>query len=411
MNFQLNLCSLIRIVSVATLSITLGTAATRAESISNFSVFGGHSVVLTGIASATQTAVGSNHDIHSSASGTFQSFSGGGSFDSANAGPTVSGDVIFNGDVYIGALSSVGGNVNAGGDANLGTNVAGNVLAGGNVLATANITGDIDAGGNVLVKGLSTVTGNVLSNGDVTVSSTVNGNVNYGIGHLLTVAFGAHVNGSTTSSPITVTPQSFSTVPLPAAHTFATGNSNITMATFATQTLAPGSYNNLTMAGSNTLNLSAGNYYFNNITMNGSFLNLNLNTTGGPINIFVTDSTALHDVTTTVNGVGYQNVSQAAISQVYFETHGSLSVDFSHMIGTFYAPYGDINIASLSSFTGDVYAGHDVIADFPNFYSGPVSPTLGVPEPASFVIALVGVGLVAPSMWNRYRRGRKATQC
>ncbi|HZZ82330.1 MAG TPA: polymer-forming cytoskeletal protein, partial [Gemmataceae bacterium] len=346
--------------------------------------------------------------IHSSASGTFQSFSGGGSLDNANAGPTISGDVTFNGDVYIGALSSVGGNVNAGGDANLGTNVAGNVVAAGNATVSANIAGNIEAGGNVSVNGLSTVTGNVLSNGDVTVNSTVDGNVNYGVGHSLTVAFGAHVNGSTTSAPASVTPAVFSTVPLPAAHSFTTGSTNVTMPTFATQTLAPGSYNNLTMAGSNTLNLSAGNYYFTNITMNGSFLTLNLNTTGGPINIFVTDSTALHDVTTNINGVGYQNVGPTAIGQVYFETHGSLSVDFSNLVGTFYAPFGDINIKSLSSFTGNVYAGHDVVADFPTFYSGPVSPTLGVPEPASLAIALACVSLLVPGSWKHLHRGRKS---
>jgi hypothetical protein len=100
--------------------------------------------------------------------------------------------LTFNGDVYIGSLSSAVGNVNAGGDATLGTNVSGNVVVGGNVIETANVTGNLDAGGNVFVNGLSTVTGNVLSNGDVTVKSTVDGNVNYGVSRLLTVHWGAH---------------------------------------------------------------------------------------------------------------------------------------------------------------------------------------------------------------------------
>ncbi len=397
MIFSVNIRPIFRIAVGLSLIIASPAGSLHAESISNFNVFGGHSVVLSGIINSSQTPtgpIGSNNDIHSSTSGNFQSFSGGGSFDSANAGPTVTGDVTFNGDVYIGALSSVGGNVNAGGDANLGTNVSGNVVAAGNVTATANIANNLEAGGNVFVNGLSTVTGNVLSNGDVTVNITVDGNVNYGVGRLLTVAFGGHVGGSTTSAAVAVTPATFSTVPLPAAHSFTAGGVNVTMPTFATQTLSPGSYGNLTMAGSNTLNLSAGNYYFSSFTMTGSFLNLDLNTSGGPINIYVTNSTALHDATTNVNGVSYQNVGSSAIGQIYFETHGSLSVDFSHMVGTFYAPFGDINIQSLSSFTGNVYAGHDVVADFPTFMSGPVSPTLGVPEPAGFVMALAGTGLL-----------------
>ena len=186
-----------------------------------------------------------------------------------------------------------------------------------------------------------------------------------------------------------MTPPSFTTLALPAAHSFSSGGTSFLLNTFAAQTLSPGSYGELVMIGSNTVNLSSGNYYFDDIRTIGSFATFNFDTTHGPINIFVTGAVFMKSATMNLNGVSYSSVAPGDAGQIYWETHDNLYVQFASLLGTYYAPFGDLEIMSLSQANGELIAGHDIITDGGTFVFGaPSTSMLLVPEPSGYSLGL-----------------------
>ncbi len=344
-----------RLVGGIVIALALAIPA-AADSISSYNIFAGHSIVGVGSVNAPGEVVGSNGDLFLSGVTAASVHSGGSIFDDFNA-VTTTGDVTIDGNAQMTFFGSIGGNVNVGQSATLTANVAGNILAGGNVTTSGNTTGSIFAGGSISATGT--------------------------------------VGGST--HPFTaVSPPSFTTVALPSAHTFSSGGTSFTLPTFATQTLAPGSYGELLMIGSNTINLSAGNYFFSDIRMTGSFVTFNFDTTHGPINIFVSGPVDLVSASMNLNGVASGSVSSAAAAQVYWETHDNFHTEFTNLLGTVYAPFGDIQLFKLSQVNGNVIAGNDIITDGGTFAPGAQSTSLLLPEPSGLTLGCLAMaGLVA----------------
>jgi hypothetical protein len=264
---------------------------------------------------------------------------------------------------------------------------------------------------HVQVDGASTVNGTIVS-GDsfqaansVTVTGTITNP-------------GAFTTGSNFNNPggrIVAMPD----LPtLPAATVFSSGGAHYTLNGTATGnslgnsvtlTLAPGSYGVVRVGGTSTLNLSSGDYYFDKIwTTNSPTLNLDLS--GGAINIYVTDQVLFG------NNVKVNLVNGGSPSDVYMEVH-ALGTAFnaaggSDWIGTVYAPYGSIAFGAGSGtglVQGAFYAGGEIEVkhgiSFDYTPPPPViveSPDVAVPEPAT---ALLGVMGLAGALAMSRRRG------
>ncbi len=353
------------IVVLTTLAL-LGFAAPRAalgeDTVESYSVFAGNSIDASGSITSNGSALGSNHDMFLSGANV-QTVRLGGMLYNTFGGITATGDVVVDGDAVYNFFGSVGGNLNVGGNLTTTANVAGNIIAGGSVSTSGNTSGSIFAGAGI------------------TSSGTVGG-----------AAFPF-------SHP---TPESFTPLAMPPAHTFASGGANLLMPTFANQTLSPGSYGELLFDGSNTVNLSSGNYYFDSIHSLGSFVTFNFDTTHGPVNIFVTGDIFLTSATMNLNGVSFSSIDPANAGQVYWETHGDLSATFTSLLGTVYSPYGDIDLEKLSNGLGNLVAGHDFITDGGTFNFGRASSA--IPEPSSMVLALCAVGCAALAQRRLWRQ-------
>jgi hypothetical protein len=389
--------------------------AARAGFANEYAVFGNRSLTFAGFAKVAGGPAGSNGDvIHQAGSGHFDSLRGGGSLNPApptawNARQNVAGDVVFNNNVNINQLSTVNGSVSAGGYANVAT-VLGGVVANGPVsVSIYNDIGAITSGANVTLSNGVNVAGNVGANGDVSAGLSVN------IGGTVTLtgsytqgsfsSNGGVVNGSVNPQPKTYTP-----VALPPATTFTSGGQNVTLNTFNDVTLAPGKYGALSLAGSTDLHLTGGDYYFVSIASTGTFFDLHLDLTHGPINVFVTGDVDFRRIRPIVNGGDYKLVDPALAGGVYLESHGNISMT-GEFFGALYAPTGDVTTGTIGAVTGSILAGRDaIIGSATSIEDGSTTyvaseylaaAVAAVPEPTGAVtLGIVGV----ITLTSRHRR-------
>jgi hypothetical protein len=369
----------------------------------DYAVFGGHSLTFEGFAKVSGGPAGSNGDvIHQGGIGYFDSLRGGGALNPApptawNARQNVGGDVVFNGGVRFNDLSTVNGSVHSGGAATV-ASVGGNVVAGGPVSVQIynDVGGNIVSGGNVsLLTGVN-VTGNVGANGDVAVgqSAHVAGTVTL-TGNLTQGAFSSV--GGTVKGSVSPAPQAFAPVALPPATVFTSGGANVTLNTFDNVTLQPGKYGALTLGGATDLHLSGGNYYFDSISSTGTFLDLYLDLTHGPINVFVTGDVEFKRVTPHVNGGDYKVADSSLAGDVYLESHGNVTMS-GEFFGSIYSPDGDVTTGTIGAVTGSIIAGRDAVigsatnvADGTTTYVASAYLAAAVPEPSGMMIGVIGL--------------------
>ncbi len=249
-----------------------------------------------------------------------------------------------------------------------------NIFSGGAIqLANSNVvTGRLSAAsstGTVISVGSSAnIAGNIDANGSIKISGgKVSGTV-------------THPAGTTYSGPVpaggnVVGTPNLPTLPtMPAITVFpAAGTTNIA----STQTITPGSYGNITMAGNQTLTLSGtGIYVFKsiNITNSNKFVFDFKSDLTGTIKIYVFGDADLHAASASIINGGDE-------SRIYLETHGtgstspngteSFDVDnpssgqVANWVGSVWAPYAAINIGGVGSgtskYTGALWSGTQVI--------------------------------------------------
>jgi hypothetical protein len=319
--------------------------AAHAGSISDFAVFGNSGVTYDGNVSGG--LLGSNGDVTLNSFATVSGVAGGGSLSVSGGFDTINGPVSFNHDVSLGTFGVINGNVAAG--------------------------------------------------GNVTVNGTINGNVAYG-GTLNQGPFGT-INGTTTQVP-GIMP--YSPTKVPAADKFTAGGADVNVPTFASQTLAPGSYGALTLGtspfGDSTLTLTAGNYYFNSITSEGDFNNLNLDLASGAIHIFVTGDINLGGAfTTEVNGAPASGADSSLAREVLLETHGNVNgsgfFTTTTFFGTIFTPNGNISTGFDSHFIGSLVAGGSINSTSTSVEGEAYKGFAATPEPSS--LALFGLGAMS----------------
>jgi hypothetical protein len=193
-------------------------------------------------------------------------------------------------------------------------------------------TGALVTGGAVLLRDRAVVNGNVLAAGAVTKQN-------------LPV-----VNGTVTSpAAINLPPgRDLTGVTFPA-----TNQGAVTVAQGATQALAPGSYAGVTVFSGGRLTLSAGTYFMNTLDLEPQ-ARLNLDQTGGPVQIFVRTSVIDRGQIASVAGV------QGGFVLGYAGTQ-PLAIEAPFLAGTVVAPNAKVTVTSLgaNAFAGELFA-HDI---------------------------------------------------
>jgi cytoskeletal protein CcmA (bactofilin family) len=384
---------------VAGLFLTM-TSAAAAESIAAYGIFGNSGVAIGQGSTVTGGLAGSNDTVRLDPLSNFDGLAGGGELAIAPLGAvTVNGNILFNGGVATGQFTNVRGTIDSGGDVAFGPGAtSGNITATGgvNLPIGAKVIGNVLAGGNFLVGDLATVQGNVGTNGNAIVNGTVTGNLTHA-GTLTLGPFGSL--GSQNTGMVVVNPARFMPVTVPSADTFTAGGPNLTSGGSLTAPLAPGRYGSLTLAVLNDLYLTAGDYFFTSINLQGSqtihLLNLSA---GRGINIFVTgDVTEGALVDTKVNEQPFSAADAALAANVFWETLGRFTqapLGADHLFGTVFAPNDNITFGQFTQVTGAVISGAQ-ISTGPGFLLNYVPSAhflAPVPEPPA--LALLGLGVL-----------------
>jgi PEP-CTERM motif len=261
----------------------------------------------------------------------------------------------------------------------IGSTINGLVCSGHTVVGDARlgggstVNGDVRAGDDVALNNGAVVTGTVTNPGSFTMGA-----------------------GASVFNHVMGTPDLPS---LPPVTAFVAGTTDRSAGNGGTLILAPGSYGAVNLGGNATLNLSAGTYFFDSLT-SGLGLDLNLDVSGGSIRIL------------SVHNIGFggvdMSVSDGTAADIYFETHEVGDNAFragggADVLGTIYAPYGNIHIGSGSSsgsFEGYLWSGGVVYLE----HDIEGTPVLPVPEPATVTLLGVGLaGLVASQAWRKRR--------
>lgn len=309
-----------------------------------------------------------------------------------------------------GAVTVNSGFVGSGGDVAVGgsSQLKSNVYAGGN----------ISAGSSTVIKGSAVATGTV----NIGSAATLMGNLDAGAAAGVAVAIGgaSKVDGVTTHRPgttlsqgsaVTVheaigVPAAFAAPSLPLATAFSAGGVNVTKGAAATFALAPGSYGAVALGNADSVNLSAGNYFFNSLSV-GNSSSLHFDLTGGAVALFVTGDVHLGDsVTAFLNG--------GDASMVYAETAGNWIQEASGTwFGTVYGSgaASDLRFGGASTLTGAFYAARNLdIGDASVVNLLATARPLGahaVPEPSSVFLGAIGAGAIA---LTRRRQGNRVLE-
>ena len=395
--------------SVMGLGITAKGVLSSTNPLDNFAVFGNTGVTFDGF-STTIGAVGSNGDINElGASTTITSMSALGNFNGSGDFQTVTGAMDFNGNMIGGPLSSYG-SIDAGGNVSLQGNVLGNATVGGNLsLSTFNsIADNARVGGNANFSGSNTV-GNTLGvNGNVSIGSF---SKIYNLVHGGTLSVGPGTTiGSQSTGTVLVQPKVVAPVLLPAPTAFVGGGADQILPTFANVSLSPGHYGALTFNGSNQVNFTAGNYYFNSIQSIGDFTTLNFDLHSGPINIFVAGGVDLLSVAETINGVSFSAADPTLASQVYMEADGPVIFDNispangSTFFGTIYDPFSSITMGVNESVIGSLLSDQSVTLGGTNITYEPSSYVAALPVPVPEPTSIALVTFSAEVLIGRRRR-------
>ena len=201
--------------------------------------------------------------------------------------------------------------------------------------------------GGLQIKNNATIDGNIGANADVSLGNgaTINGTIMHLSGGVLDeqnpdqIVYEDEVAGA------------FYVLPQPDT-VFAAGSEEIDK----DSTLPPGSYGDVNLGSNNTLDLSAGVYYFRNITAKNKLtLNIKLDSGDGNIRIFVGSKENPQDGKVVIGNEFTVNIDGGDASNVYIETNyrsvlaepDDFAVKMGQNIvwqGMIYAPYGHVQI-------------------------------------------------------------------
>lgn len=301
----------------------------------------------------------------------------------------------LDGDVevaYGGGQSTVGGSVNASGKVNIGSGgtVSGGVFSGGdiNLLAgSAKVLGSLNAAGGVILESGTSVKQNVFAGKNVELlnsNSRVYGNVH--AGNDIYMQNNTYIDGNSWAGGsinqdklasikqlvpprIQPIPPSFcisepikNDIPL---HSFTAGDTDVKLKEQwrkpGIQTVLSGSYKDLYINGDNTVRLTGGNYYFNNINANQSNIKLQLDLSKGPINVYTNNNVTFGGgvvVSVSQNGNSFTDMNNL-LSNV--NTH-ALAIELAGKV--YWEIHNNFKIAENDSWFGSVVADNNFTAGY-----------------------------------------------
>ncbi|GEM_PF-2611314 len=384
----------------------------------------GFLIVVWGLAAA-ETGLADMGSVASSPLSDFVIFSGGGLTPSGGDETSIGGhtaitgnigsnqDLFQQGNPLPGYPAQLNGSAYAGGDLRFGQDLAVGSSSGPLREVVANAAASIGGGANIY----GNLYGNSVTLGQLTGIRQVGGiggNVQYTTSYFPSTSI---VEGSV-STPSSKT---FGLINMPAATSFTAGGADQTVPTGQGQslTLAPGTYGALKTSSQNqSVILSSGDYYFDSIATQGGF-NLKIDTSGGPVSIYVVDDADFAGRQTLwVKGTGtggdFVKIDQAPslAGLIYLETHGKFimggGLDGAHDIwgGTVYASMleglsAEVDIGQYMDWYGAAYAYDSfAVADHGMWTYVPLARTV-IPAPAAAGLAVIGLGLVG---WVKKRR-------
>ena len=133
---------------------------------------------------------------------------------------------------------------------------------------------------------------------------------------------------------------------------------NLTLKNSSNVTILPGTFLNLSLSNSCRLNMSAGDYYFNSISISNSS-RVKFDFTAGPIRIFVKTTVNLSNSSSFEYGPGSGTYYGADL--LYLEAKGGLT--FSNSVqwrGFIYCPNGSVSFSNSTTLAGAVYSKQQV---------------------------------------------------
>lgn len=265
------------------------------------------------------------------------------------------------------------------------------LFAGGNVNLEqgTKVSGDVGAKGNIHSKYDSQVSGNVSAGGNVTLEqkSQISGNAT--AGNKVDVKYQANVAGNIankTNSPLLNT--------LPAATDFKSGGKAYGLGAYKTGELAQGSYGKINLGYDSTLKLTAGDYYFDSLTV-GSESKLIFDLSGGSINLFITGNVNID------SKFDFEMLNGTA-NDIYTETKGNWTQGaWGEWFGTLFASGANSNMHfnQDSKLGGTFIARKNIQLDLGSSVSAMPEETSKVPAPGS--LPLLAIGLASLALFRR----------
>lgn len=211
--------------------------------------------------------------------------------------------------------------------------------ANGGTYATTHSTtgGNIGTNGNVSATGNTTIDGSILANGGTCSSpATLNGNT--------TMTGTVVASPPVTYPPATIpSPTPPTTTPTTCATGYCNGN--------GTQALGPGQYGNIELIGNYILQLSAGTYNINSITMTG---NVQIQVTSGPVVINVMGTGVAMPIDITGNGIA-NNTGIASNLIINYNGTGNVTLTGnSASYAVVYAPNAPVTVTGNANWYGAI---------------------------------------------------------
>ena len=278
------------------------------------------------------------------------------------------GQIYTEGNIKFASNNTIEGDINAGGyigDTKTGNNIKiiGNIISDGDVITRSNqsyiINGHVHSKGKIINGTGNYINGDAVSKESIENHGEIRGNIieNSDNGNIFT-----RITPQRPKSPQGPDLENIKIdnrkIPL---NTYEIGNEDIkSNKNSQTYDIEPGEYNNIELKWNDTIELSSGNYYINNISANYSAIKLKLDISDGPINIYskgnITFGSGL-ELYVSENGKDFIKIDES-----FIKNNLKKLIDMAGQI--YWETYGDFTLSSSTYFIGSILANNNITTGY-----------------------------------------------